>query len=862
MNTPDPVRAPGHRRVRASAPTLSATRLASILGLAATLATPAFAQTPAPVGVPGTWTLTFEDEFNGTTLDGSKWKLGQGDAGIEGPGGNNPANTTVANGKLTLRASTDPVAFSGTNFAYSTGEISSYMRFKQTGGYLEARMRWDQATGLWPAFWVMPERDGYGTKEWFSRAFLKFNLAGSGVSSITSAKLRIKTIVVGNDSEKPNNLQTLAVADDSWTETGINWNNQPPLNPLHLDHKWGFNSAAGEIVEIDVTAWAQSQLAGDGVMSVALSDEFRRARGMRFHSRNAANAADRPVLVLNGSVNVVPAADASVKWGSYSSNNYGNHAEIEVRTAYAQSPNNTTTFDGGMELDIMESLGIWGNHVSSHAIHWDGYTTSQQSRGWGPVPALDTDTTYRTYGCHWVPGELVEFYVDGVKTGSYTDSRVMTTPGYLILSLQLGGWDGNNNVTSAIHNKTLDVDYVRVWSGAKTTPAVPSATSLSVDGTVTFGTDFTAYSAQANTTGQVTIADGGDAVTLHKDAWWKFPLNYTVTPDTVLEVTVESAAPGEIIALGLENNDSHTDGKRLFHFSGSQIWSGIWTDYKDYVSASGPKTYVIPLGTFYTGAMSHLAIANDNDVGGKVCARYTNVRIHEGLQSVNFTASEGYTNGSLHGQPGASPAWQLVSGSNSFNIDLTKGLVVNGAQTAAQNAVWQTPADFTATASRTAVLDFDFTQSAATAGTTTIVSLSNFLNATSGSTNVKAYFGRASGTDLYRIGFYQSNGSPATSVVTNVAGANLGLASGGGDNVSVPLQLRYTLVRGASASAWSAAVELKNRSTGATLATVNVPSFTSSTTFYNDASLYPVINSEARHNAALSELVITGYTAP
>src|SRR5690606_19933247 len=130
------------------------------------------AQTPAPLGVPGSWTLTFQDEFDGAALDGTKWKLGQGDAGIEGPGGNNPANISVGGGKLTLRASTDPVAFAGTNFAYSTGEISSYMRFKQTGGYLEARMRWDHAIGLWPAFWVMPERDGYGTEEWFSRAFL------------------------------------------------------------------------------------------------------------------------------------------------------------------------------------------------------------------------------------------------------------------------------------------------------------------------------------------------------------------------------------------------------------------------------------------------------------------------------------------------------------------------------------------------------------------------------------------------------------------------------------------------------------------------------------------------------------------
>jgi hypothetical protein len=142
------------------------------------------------------------------------------------------------------------------------------------------------------------------------------------------------------------------------------------------------------------------------------------------------------------------------------------------------------------------------------------------------------------------------------------------------------------------------------------------------------------------------------------------------------------------------------------------------------------------------------------------------------------------------------------------------------------------------------------------------VSLTHFLNATSSVSNVSAYFGRASGTDLYRIGFYQNSGSPATSLVTNVSAAALGLNSGGGDNTSVPLQLRYTLTRGSSVSDWSAVIELKNRTTGTTLATVNVPAFTSSTTFFTDTSLYPAITSGSIHTAAISTLTITGFDHP
>jgi len=470
---------------------------------------------------------------------------------------------------------------------------------------------------------------------------------------------------------------------------------------------------------------------------------------------------------------------------------------------------------------------------------------------------MDTGA-YHTYGAYWEPG-LIEFYVDGVKTGAYNDPRAMSVPAYAILSLQLGGWDGNTP-TAAVNGKTLDIDYVRIWSGTKS-GSVPAATTRLADGTILFGTDYTPYAGSAAPA--VTIADGGAGITLCRDGWVKFPLNYTVTPNTVLEFTLNSAAPGEILALGLEDNDNNADNKRLFQLAGTQNWTNSWQDYRNYAVQTGPKTYSIPLGTFYTGPMTSLAFANDSDSGAPVYAAYSQVKVHEAdLLAVNFTAAEGYADGTLQGQPGSAPAWQLVSGSNSFNIDLSAGLVVNTAQTATQCAVWQTPVNSSAQPVLTTVLDFGFTQSAPSAGAGTITALTYFANATSGNTNVRAYFGRNSGTDTYRIGFYQNNGAPATSVVASVAGSALGLASGSGDNQSDPLRLSFTLNRGASASAWTATVTLKNLATGTTVATASVPAFTTSTTLYNDTSLYPVISSEACQSAALSSLTITGFSPP
>ncbi|HSI08008.1 MAG TPA: DNRLRE domain-containing protein [Rariglobus sp.] len=619
MKNHTPVSSRSLRRARVFAPALLLALLAGSLS----------AQPQPPV--PGTWQLEFEDTFDGTTLNGANWKIGMADAGIEGVGGNNPKNITVAGGKLTLKATTTPVVFCGKSNAYSTGEISTFLNFKQQYGYFEMRARWDTATGMWPAFWLMPERDDYATKEWFVNTFLKFNLVSSGITTVTSAKLRMKVVVVGNSADSPNNLQTFRVADDSWAENTITWNNQPVRDPRFVDQKWGFTAAPGDIVEIDVTELVQSEVSGDKVVSLALSDSFRRARRMAFYSKEAVNIADRPQLVVNGTT-FYPTADAIVKWGTAANTNYGSTGEIEVRSAYADITDSTYT--GGMEVDIMETLGVWGSNVTSHALHWDGYGSAHQATGWGPAPVIDTGA-YHDYGAYWANG-LIEFYVDGVKTGSYNNTRAMSVPAYAILSLQLGGWDGNTP-TAGVNNKTFDIEHVRIWSGTKS-GSVPATTTRASDGKVSFGSDYSVYGGTGSVGNRVTVANGGTGFSVSGNGWIKFPLNYTVTPDTVLEFTVNSAAVGEILGFGLDEDNDSANAKRVFQLSGTQLWTGGWQDSNNYVSASGSVTYTIDLGTYYTGPMTCIAIAVDNDAQNKIYGAFSNVKIHEGADPVAIGA--------------------------------------------------------------------------------------------------------------------------------------------------------------------------------------------------------------------------------
>jgi hypothetical protein len=50
------------------------------------------------------------------------------------------------------------------------------------------------------------------------------------------------------------------------------------------------------------------------------------------------------------------------------------------------------------------------------------------------------------------------------KTEEYKNDRVASIASYLLLSNQMGGWDGSKNeVPDNFSPATMSVDYVRVW---------------------------------------------------------------------------------------------------------------------------------------------------------------------------------------------------------------------------------------------------------------------------------------------------------------------------------------------------------------------------------------------------------------
>jgi beta-glucanase (GH16 family) len=417
---------------------------------------------PAPAQPPlaGTWTTTFEDNFDGTALDGSKWKLGTYYAYIAGMAGTSSKQVEVGSGVLAIKAENRSVSFGGNAFSWASAEVSTSKRFRQAYGYMETRMACGDVKGLWPCFWLMPDRGNYGWVEGNRMGYLRFNLAS--LSNVTNAQLRLR--VTSAEANRAHNINLHPVGD-TWVESTLTWNNRPRENPVWAVHDYRATApAVGSELVYDVTDYIKKEFAGDKLASLVLADSFNKESLLEVGSREQASAANRPRLIVNGTT-LYSVADATVRAGTYGNTNYGTNTTVGSKEMWGDVQ---STYGDGMEVDVAEMLGIWVSNRCSSAIHWDGYDADHKSAGWTTyVPGGETTADFHVYGLYWAPG-LLEFYIDGARVATYSNTRVMSCPAYLILSLQMGGWDGNGtNVDPALYPAYVDVDYVKVWSGTK-----------------------------------------------------------------------------------------------------------------------------------------------------------------------------------------------------------------------------------------------------------------------------------------------------------------------------------------------------------------------------------------------------------
>ncbi len=122
--------------------------------LALSLAAPAWAQCPTEIE----WFPTWNEEFNGTSLNPANWRA----LNIAWPYNNEQqyyadTHATVANGELTILSTNQRQG--GRN--YTSARIESGDRFFQRYGRFEMRAKLPSTQGIWPAFWLLPQPTGW-----------------------------------------------------------------------------------------------------------------------------------------------------------------------------------------------------------------------------------------------------------------------------------------------------------------------------------------------------------------------------------------------------------------------------------------------------------------------------------------------------------------------------------------------------------------------------------------------------------------------------------------------------------------------------------------------------------------------------
>ncbi|MEV7024261.1 glycoside hydrolase family 16 protein [Kitasatospora sp. NPDC093558] len=123
---------------------------------------------PAPAGPAGPWDLKFADEFDGTSLDRTKWSyqsgaeadwstapLGTGNPDNQQLEFDQPANCTVSGGMLDITAKPDDITSSGgKHYAWSSCMINTSPSYAFRHGYTEIRAKLPAPKGFWSALWT------------------------------------------------------------------------------------------------------------------------------------------------------------------------------------------------------------------------------------------------------------------------------------------------------------------------------------------------------------------------------------------------------------------------------------------------------------------------------------------------------------------------------------------------------------------------------------------------------------------------------------------------------------------------------------------------------------------------------------
>lgn len=138
--------------------------------------------------VAGDWVATLDQNFDEDTLNQDIWTRRLSYDGVQPAeiARNIEENVYIEDGAMVIKAEINPGHHHNDpklpTREYASGAATTYDKWTQCYGYIEARVKLPTARGLWPAFWTMPDRgEASGLDKWTRRATSAKNGIGQGM---------------------------------------------------------------------------------------------------------------------------------------------------------------------------------------------------------------------------------------------------------------------------------------------------------------------------------------------------------------------------------------------------------------------------------------------------------------------------------------------------------------------------------------------------------------------------------------------------------------------------------------------------------------------------------------------------------
>ncbi|BDD09320.1 hypothetical protein FUAX_17520 [Fulvitalea axinellae] len=141
-----------------------------------------------------------------------------------------------------------------------------------------------------------------GSVPYIRRGYFKFDLSSLPAGAVVNSASFDLAVKSSNGTAQSTAFNLSTVADDSWTETGVNWNNMPQVGAV-ADSQTG--TAAGTVMSFDVEQESADALT-DGALSLHLRSAVAGPAYLTFHSREASDASLRPKLRVTYTVPAAP----------------------------------------------------------------------------------------------------------------------------------------------------------------------------------------------------------------------------------------------------------------------------------------------------------------------------------------------------------------------------------------------------------------------------------------------------------------------------------------------------------------------------------------------------------------------------